>query len=133
MSPVEKRSQGSLEELLKAAARLSTRELEHFVARVLALRAQRVAPSLAKEEARLLAKVNRGLPPADQRRYDELKAKREAETLNPEEHQELLDMIDRIEQADAVRVGALARLAQLRDVSLEALMDDLGIRAPAYG
>jgi len=133
MPSVEKRSHRHLEELLKAAAQLSTRELEHFVARILALRAQRAAPSLAKEEARLLGKINRGLPPTDQRRYDELTAKRKAEALSSEEHRELLDMIDRIEQADAERVRALASLAQLRDVSLEALMDDLGIHAPAYG
>ena len=121
MSRVEKRSQRELEELLEAAARLSTRELEQFVARVLALRDQRVAPGLAKEEARLLGTINQGLPPSDQQRYDELTARRRAQTLSTEEHRELLGMIDRIEQADAERVGALARLAQLRDVSLEAL------------
>lgn len=133
MPSAESRSQGTLEKLLKAAAQLNPRELEHFVTRLLVLRAQRIAPGLAKEEARLLGQINQGLPPADQKRYDELTSKRQAEALSTEEHQELLRMIDRIEQADAERVGALGRLAQLRDVSLESLMEDLGIHAPAYG
>ncbi len=65
MPLVEGRSHNRLEELVQAAAQLGTRELESFVARVLALRARRLAPSLAKEEARLLQEINQGLPAAD--------------------------------------------------------------------
>ncbi len=133
MPPVEGRSRRNLEELVRAAAQLGTRELESFVARVLALRAQRLAPSLAKEEARLLKEINRGLPAADQQRYDELTSKLRADTLGSREHQELLALIDRIEHADAERIRALTSLAQLRDVSVEALMSDLGIHGPAHG
>ncbi len=133
MPPTEGRSRIRLEELVKAAAQLGTRELESLVAKVLALRAQRLAPSLAKEEARLLRRVNQGLPAADQQRYEELTSSLRAETIGSEEHQELLALIERIEHADAERVRALASLAQLRRVSVEALMSDLGIHAPAYG
>ncbi len=112
---------------------MGTRELESLVARVLALRAQRLAPSLAKEEARLLREINRGLPAADQQRNEELTSQLRAETIGPEEHQELLALIDRIEHADAERIRALTSLAQLREVSVDALMSDLGIHAPAYG
>jgi len=59
-------------------------------------------------------------------------AKRRAETLTTEEHQELLALIDRIEQADAERVQTLAELARLRHVTVTALMAQLGIRRPAY-
>ncbi len=52
MPSVEVRSQVSLEELLKAVAQLGAQELEHFVAQVLALRGQGIAPRLAKEEAK---------------------------------------------------------------------------------
>lgn len=83
-------------------------------------------------EAELLEQINQGLPPDVQQRYDELTAKRRAETLTPEEHEELLDLINRIEQADAERIQVLAELAQLRGVSVPALMDELGIRRPAY-
>jgi len=132
MPSPEARSPVSLEELLRGVAQLNVRELEHFVSRVLVLRAQRLAPSLAAEEARLLEKVNQGLSPFERQRYDELTAKRRAETLTSEEHRQLLDLIDQIEHADAERVRALTVLAQLRDVSVETLMADLGIRSPGY-
>ena len=132
MSSVEVRSQVSLDELLRGVAQLEAQELEHFVSRVLVLRGQRLAPSLAAEEARLLEKVNQGLSPPAQQRYDELTAKRKAESLSSEEHRELLEMIDAIELADAERLRGLTALAQLRDVSVEALMADLGIHPPGY-
>jgi uncharacterized protein YydD (DUF2326 family) len=132
MQNVEIRSRVSMDELLNGVAQLDTPELEQFISQVLTLRAKRIAPSLPEEEARLLEKINQGLPPDVQQRYDELTAKRRAETLTPEEHEELLDLIDRIEQADAERVQALAELAQRRGVSITTLMAELGIRRPAY-
>lgn len=132
MPTVEVRSQVSLDELLNGVAQLDTSELEHFISQVLTLRAKRIAPSLPKEEAGLLQKINQGLPPDVQQRYDELTAKRRAETLTPEEHQELLALIDHIERADAERVQALTELAQLRNVSVTTLMAELVIRPPAY-
>ena len=132
MPTVEVRSQVSLDELLNGVTQLDMPELEHFVSQVLTLRAKRIAPSLPEGEARLLQKINQELPPDVQQRYDELTAKRRAETLTPEEHQELLALIDRIEQADAKRVQALTELAQLRNVSVTTLMAELGIRPSAY-
>ncbi len=81
--------------------------------------------------AKLLQKINERLPPADQERYDALALKLPEETLDREEQKELLELVDRIEHADAERVRALSRLAQLRGVSVEALMADLGISPPA--
>ncbi len=132
MATVEVRSQVSLDELLNGVAQLDTPALEHFISQVLTLRAKRIAPSVPKEEAELLQQINQGLPPDVQQRYDELTAKRRAETLTPEEHQELLALVGRIEQADAERVRALTELAQLRNVSVTTLMAELGIRRPAY-
>lgn len=132
MPSVEVRSRVTLDDLLKGVAQLDSGELERFVSRVLAIRAQRIAPSLVKEEAELLEKINQGLSPADQERYRELTAKRQAETLSPEEHAELLEWIGRIEQADAERVRALTGLAQLRQISVDALMAELGLRTPVY-
>jgi len=132
MATVEVRSQVSPDELLDGVAQLDTPALERFVSQVLTLRAKRIAPSMPKKEAELLQQINQGLSPDVQRRYDELTARRRAETLPPEEHQELLALVDRIEQADAERVRALIELAQLRNVSVTTLMAELGIRRPAY-
>ena len=129
---VEVRSQVSVNELLNGVAQLDTPELEHFVAQVLTLRAKRIAPCLPEAEVALFEKINQGLPLDVQHRYDDLTAKRRAETLTPEEHRELLALIDRVEQADAERVQALSELAQRRNVSVTALMTELGIRPPEY-
>jgi hypothetical protein len=132
MPMVQVKSQVSLDELLNGVAQLSLPELERFVSRVIALQAQRKSPSLPKGESELLLKINQGLPLDTQKRYDELVAKRKAETLTPDEHQELLRLIDQIEKADAERMKYMADLAHLRGTSLAALMKDLGIRSPAY-
>jgi len=129
---VEVRSRVTLDELLNGVAQLDTPALERFISQVLTLRAKRIAPSVPEEEAELLQQINQGLPLDVQQRYDELTAKRRAETLTPEEHQELLALVDRIEQADAERLRALTKLAQLRKVSVMTLMAELGIRRPTY-
>jgi len=132
MSTIEVRSHVSLDELLNGVAQLETTELEHFVSQVLTLRAKRLSPCLSKEEGEFLEKINQGLPPEVQHRYDELVVKRQEETLTSEEHQELLALIDCIERADAERAQALTGLAQLRHISVMELMDQLGIRPPDY-
>lgn len=132
MPTIEVRSHVSLDELLTGVAQLETPELERFVSQVLTLRAQRVAPCLPQEEARLLERINQALLPEAQQRYDDLTTKRQEEMLTCEEHQELLALIDRIEQADAERAQNLSELARLRQVSVATLMDTLGIHHPDH-
>ena len=133
MPTAEMRSQVTLNNLLKGVAQLETNDLEQFVSRVLTLRARRIAPSLSRQETEMLEKINSGLPPDTQRRYNELTEKRQSETLTHEEHQELLVLIEHIEREDAERMQALIRLAQLRNISVTALMSTLNIHPPAYG
>ena len=121
----------SIEELLDSAAQLDTPELEHLVSEVRALLAKRRAPHLSRDEAALLQKINQGLPPDVQQRYDTLIEKRQEETLTSDEHLELITLNDQIEETDAERVQALAALAHLRKVSITALMEELGIHSPS--
>ena len=132
MATVQVEAQLSSSELLKAVGQLSQSELEQFVFQVIALQAQRKAPRLPRVEAQLLLKINQGVPPDIQPRYDELVTRRCAGTLTQSEHAELLRLTDRMEQMEAKRVEYLARLARLRKTSLTALMQDLNIRPPAY-
>jgi len=120
------------DEVLNGLARLETSDLAQLVEQVIALQARRRAPSMPKNEADLLQKINQGPAPEVRRRYEGLTAKLRAETIMPEEHQELLQLIDQIELADAERMQHLIALAQLRQVSVDALMHQLGIRPPAY-
>jgi hypothetical protein len=119
------------DELLKAAEQLSLPELETFIARVVALHAQRVVTAGQLPEVDLVRLIRDAVPASLQQRYDELKASRRAGTLTPAEHDEFLRLIDLVEQLDAQRVQHLAQLAQVRGTTLEQVMSDLGIRAPA--
>jgi len=132
MPIVKVEAQLSTDELLKAAGQLSQTELEQFACQIIALRAQRQAPSLPQSEAELLLKINQGVPSEVQKRYDELVTKRREESLTPDEFDELLHLTNQIEGLEARRVEYLAELARLRQTSLTKLMKDLGIRSPAY-
>lgn len=132
MTTIQLQSQISLDALIGGVEQLSTPDLEWLTNQVLALRAKRRAPSLSRKEAELLQKINQSLPVEIQQRFDLLTAKRRAETLTPEEYQELLGLVDEIELWDAKRVEYLTELAQLRNISLRMLMKQLGIRPPAY-
>ncbi len=122
----------SAEQLLKAVNRLSSPELEDFVQRVLVLQAQRRILRLPHDEDELLHDINRQLPDALRHRYDELVAKRRAETLTPEEYEELLRLTDEVETHNTRRVESLVRLSLLRGVTIDDLMKDLGLQWPDH-
>ena len=115
------------EQLLHAALQLPRTELEQFVARLLALSIRQDTPHLAQAESELLLKINQGLPPAMQQKLDELIAKRQTQTLTAEEHEELIQLTEHIEKAAAKRLQHLLQLAALRNVSLDELLQQLGI------
>ena len=76
-------------------------------------------------ESRLLQQINLGIS-ATWQRYQELKAKRRAETLSQSEQEELIAISDEIEQANARRLQALAQLTILRQTTVDAPIDKLG-------
>lgn len=132
MSAIQISKPTSLDDLLNAASQLSLSELEKLVSRIIALQAQRRAPSLPKIESELLLKINQGIPSDLQKRYNELVAKRRANAIANDEYDELLRMTDEIEKLEARRIEYLGALASIRKVSLAELMDDLGIKGAGY-
>ena len=129
MPTVHVSSNIELNAVLNGVAQLETPELESFARRVNALLAQRRAPHLPQREAELLQRIGQSSP-ALQPRYQELNAKRRAATLTPAEHQELLALIEQKEEANAERLRALLELAALRGITLDELMEQLGLDAP---
>ncbi len=121
-----------IDDILDGVARLEMSELEFFTDRVMQLRARRRAPSLPKNEADLLRKINRGLSPEAWQRYESLNQKLHEETISPEEHQEFLKLVEQIEMTDAERLFHLIELSRIRGVSVDDLMDQLGIRRSNY-
>ena len=116
------------EQLLQAALQMPRTELEQFVARLLALKISQDTPHLSQAESELLLTINQGIPSATQQRLDTLIAKRQAHTLTAEEPRELLQITQQIEQRDAERLQHFIALAALRHVTLDALMQQLGLQ-----
>jgi hypothetical protein len=124
-----------LEAALREIAQREGLDVDTFAVRLLEeqVRQRRLhPPTLPRDEAELLQQIGQGLPGETWERYRELVARRQAETLTPQEHQELIALSDEIEEWNAQRLGLLIRLAQLRKVALRDLMDELGLTAPPY-
>ena len=132
MPSIQIEAQFSSNKLLEVVDQFSQKELDQFVSAVIALRARRQAPSLPKRESELLMRINQHLPAEVQARFDELVIKRQEETLTHDEHEELMRLIEQVEASDVERLKALAELAQFRGISIDELMNQLGIRPPEY-
>ena len=88
--------------------------------------------TVSEAEENLLQQINIGMPEETWQRYHLLITKLEDETLQPDEQQELAQIIDQREEANVRRIDALIKLAQLRNTTLDALIDELGVRPALY-
>lgn len=88
--------------------------------------------SLPRQEAELLQKINQSLSQIEWQRYDQLLAKRQTQTIAPEELDELIALSDQIEAANVRRIKYLAELARLRGTTISALIVELGINPRAH-
>jgi len=122
----------SSKHLVRAAESLSPAELDRFADEVAALRARLRAPMLSADESALFSIINQALPEDERQRLAELAERRSNETLTPGEHSELLELQHQLEVLHAARMKALADLAQLRGVTLTALMEQLCISLPDH-
>ncbi|MEW6125569.1 MAG: STAS/SEC14 domain-containing protein [Acidobacteriota bacterium] len=132
MPVIQVQAKLSADELLQAVEQLSTQELDKFAGEVLKVQARRKAPRPSKRESALLLKIKEAFPKDKQRRYNKLYSKLQEETITEKEYQELLPLVKEQEQLNVRRLEALIKLAQIRQVSVDELMDSLGIRPPAY-
>lgn len=124
-----------LEQQLREAAAKQGLDPDRYIVNALTDRLRPPASSLlhlSRTEAELLQQINLGLPQSTWDTYHELIAKRCAETLTGEEQQTLIEISDQLEQANARRIQYLIELASLRNISLETLMQQLGIEPPPY-
>ena len=92
-----------------------------------------VGNQLPKEEADLIQIINQSLSDIEWQRYQVLIEKRNAETLTPDEHEELINVSEQLENANTNRIQALVKLAKLRHMSIDALMAELDLKPLAHG
>ena len=132
MTIVQVKSEVNIEidELIGGVSQLATRDIEQLLSALSIMLAQRKVSSLPARESVLLQKIAESVADTVQDRYDMLQAKLLTEQITLDEHAELLDLIDIVEQADADRLQALIELAQLREITLDEVMAQLGIHPP---
>jgi antitoxin component of RelBE/YafQ-DinJ toxin-antitoxin module len=118
-----------LEQKLRKVANQMGISPDTYIVRLLQkdLQNQAEAPRLSPPESKLLKQINTSLASIDWERYGVLLARREAETLNDHERAELIAASDKIEEANARRMKAVAELANLRKTTVPALMETLGL------
>lgn len=120
-----------LETLVRDAAKQDGVSPDIFVAQVLQQHLRRREIAVSEAEAELLTQINVGLSAQEWRRLYQLREKVESETLRADERSELLLLTDRLENANAQRMDALIKLAALRRTTLDALLDEFGLRPSA--
>jgi len=81
-------------------------------------------------ESELLLQITQGPAESTWQRYHELAAKRDARTLSPAEHQELIGLSEAIEASDVRRLEQMAQLAKLRGVPLRQIRSELSMNDP---
>ena len=120
--------------LLSNLPQLNAQELAQLAQHAARLQAQRRAPSLSQAETELLLNINQCSAPLEtQQRCAELTGKQRAQGLSDREQAELTALVDEIEVLNAMRLGFLVELANIRQISTEELMRRMEIKPITYG
>jgi hypothetical protein len=120
-----------LEQQFKQEADSKGLQLDNYLVLLLKQVAQtskKAATPKQLAEADILKKINTGISEVEWTTYRKLNALRREERLTEQEHQTLIELGDKIEEANVERVKHLIALAQLRGVTVQKLMSDLGIK-----
>lgn len=117
----------AIDDVVAGISELETADLEQFLQKIGRLIARRKASSVSDKETVLLKAINKNIPSTLQNRYVILSQKLHEETLSEVEHKELLSIIEIIEAQKVERLRNLIELSQLRNISLDSLMDELNL------
>lgn len=117
----------AIDDILVGVAELETPDLEQFLQKIGRLVARRKSPSLSERETVLLQAINQSSNIALQNRYSVLSKKQNNGVVTDVEHEELLTLIDKLEILQAKRLENLIELSQLRNISLDTLMNNLNL------
>ena len=122
----------SVEDLLQATDNLDASDLERLFDRVLLIRARQKTTVLSPEETHLLKEINREIPATLEETYQTLARKRDEDCLTELEHTQLIGICNQMELLSVDRLKALTALADLRQVSLSQVMEELGIQGASF-
>jgi hypothetical protein len=133
MVTVEISTRLTIDDLLAAATKLPPIELTSFIGRLIAIQSQHGIPLFTDEEEQALLQLieQRPLSPVQQKRLDTLRRKSRISPLSVQEQAELLEFVKKVESQNVIRVKALIDLAAKRGMTVNELMQDIGLE-PTY-
>ncbi len=118
-----------VKDILSGISTMDTRELEQFLKEVAHILVKRKAKTLSKKESELLTIINKPLlANKKQKRFNLLYQKLRGESLTEKEHEELMGLNSQQEAKAVERLRALVELSQIRKLSLDELLVQLGIQ-----
>jgi hypothetical protein len=121
----------STENLLGVVVQMPDAEFDKFIEKARKLRQKKVKSAWTKYEIGLIKKINESiLSDQEQNRFDELVKKRRAEKISQDELNELIALSEKSEAINVERVKMLIALAESKKVTLDEIMDKLGIKPP---
>ncbi len=118
----------AIEQQLIQEANLQGISLDNYLVQFLKRTVHKPKTKKQLSESALLKKINLDFSEAEWADYKQLIVLRRSETINEQDYQRLLFLGDKLELANAKRFKYLIELAKLRQVSLDKLMSDLGIK-----
>ena len=117
-----------VQKILHGIATWERPEVETFLYEVRKILAKKKENKLSNRETELFLIINKAVLTSEEWGvYTDLFDKYEAETISKKEQVILDDFMTRLESYGITRLQALAELAQIRNISLDQLMQNLGI------
>lgn len=127
-------SMTDIKALLASAAALKIQELEALVQELSGVLHRKKSKDKGYREKELLRLINETvLDKTKRERYWQLAIQLEEGTITAEEHAEFMQLVGQEELLRNSRVQLLIELAQLRNVTLPELMEDMGLNTPPRG
>ncbi len=122
----------SSQQVISAVQTMPLDELEQLVSNVLAVRAERIAPHITGEEIKLLRTIQRTLSKKSLLRMKELQSLRDNNELSQDGFAELAELIEKLEIIHAERMKSVSDLADLRGITFQTAMKQIGLSLPDY-
>jgi hypothetical protein len=126
-------NQITISELLQGVGQLSVREFEEFFNKIQSIRTQKIPNSLNDDENKLLKQIKTSVLSTKQVRFNYLIARRDASIITVNEYDELLKLTEDIEKSDTIRLKRMAKLADLKGISLKEALNTFGITPYQHG
>jgi uncharacterized ubiquitin-like protein YukD len=131
MSQITVQTQLPFEQLIQTVEQLDASELEQLIDQAIRVQNKRKTLSLPKDQSLLLQQIAQCIPNQLQERYDLLISKRQDNSLTDEEYQELINLGEHIEAIDVKRLENLTKLATLRQMSLNSVIEEFQLQPQA--